>query len=177
MLNSLSLRHLGLIFLCLSGLFLLANAFFFLKPGWEKFQQLHKQNGELNQQLQKQQVSIAHYQQLLRDMSLLKYPFSVRLESLYQPLSSGELFAQINALAKSQNLQVLELKPQKHQLFAHLQQQIFTLTLAGPELKIFSFLDLLMHCHWLLEIQQLSLTPLHTGAGIQLQALMTAYYV
>lgn len=165
-----------LIFLGVIGLFSIIGARFLLLPEWHKLENLQRNLVQLNQQWQKQQTSWSHHQQLQRDLTILRYSYSARLQSLHKKLSSTELYAQINSLAKSHGLQILELKPQKHQLISGLQQQIFSLNLAGTETNILSFLHLLLHQPWLLEMQQINLISLQAGEGIQLQAMMAAYH-
>jgi Tfp pilus assembly protein PilO len=165
-----------LLFLGMVALISVVYAFIFLQPAWQKLENLQKQSIQLNQQWQKQQAAISRHQQLQRDMAVLQYSYSARLQSLHRSFSSTELYAQINALAASHALKIMAVKPQKHQIISGLQQQIFNISLAGSELKVLSFLDLLMHQSWLLELQQISLISLHTGEGIQLQAVMAAYH-
>ena len=165
-----------LVFIGIIGLFSMSCALMLLQPERQRLANSQKQLVQLNQQWQKQQAAITHRQQMLRDRAVLQYSYSARLKSLRMQFSRAALYAQINSLAKSHHLKILALKPQQYQSTAGLQQQLFNINLAGSELKVLSFLHLLMHQPWLLNIQELSLISLHTGEGIQLQAVLTAYY-
>lgn len=158
------------------SVFLLAffSVFIFLTPVYEKIQSLQKQTIVLNHQWQQRRTEAIQRQQLQQDTLLLQYPYVERLRDLHRQMTPAELYTQIALLAKSHALPILALKPQKQQTIANLKQQILTLNINGSELKILNFLQLLMHQTWLLEIQQLELTP--TSTGVHLQAVLAAYY-
>lgn len=160
------------VFVCV--FFILCSTFIFIAPPYEKLRSLQKGKIILDQNWQKHHQEQMHHQELLRNIVLLQYPYIKRLTSLRRPMSPEALYAQIGFLAKSHLLKILELKPQKHQSIANLEQQIFNLKLSGDELNLLSFFRLLMHQSWLSEIQTLELTPINRS--VHLQATLAAYY-
>ncbi len=156
------------------GLFALSNAIIFIAPVYKKIRYLHTQTTSLNQQWGERRLVAVRRQQLQQDIILLRYPYLVSLQALHQKLTLAELYRKISLLAKTHELQILSLTPQTHQFAANLDQQIFSIEISGAESKILSFLQLMMHQSWLIEIQQLELTT--TTAGIHLQITLAAYY-
>lgn len=163
-----------ILFLSVWALCVLLCGIIFLAPVYQKLQSIQQQAIALNLQWQQRRTAAIHRQQLQQDTTLLQYPYAARLQILHQQISTAELYTQIAVLAKSHDLQILVLKPQQHQAVGDLTQQILNLNMNGPELKLLNFLQLLMHQPWLLEIQQLELTPI--GTGVHLQAELAAYY-
>lgn len=160
-----------------TGIFLLAISivvFTWIKPSWKKLQFLRQQHTILNAQWQQHHLAMTRRQQLFHDLVLLRYPYLSRLQALHHIASSAVIYTQITRLIKTQNLQILAIKPQKQLQKADLIQQIFSVDLNGSESGIFNFIKLLMHQPWLTDIQQIELTTL--DQGIHLQATFSAYY-
>lgn len=146
----------------------------FLAPLFEKLHSLQNQRILLNNRWQQQQLAANHRQQLQRDIVSLKNSYLQRLKILNQSRSPANIYAQIAVLAKTHGLHIITLKPQKNQIIAHLNQQIFSLDIQGEELHLLYFLLLLMHSPELLEIHKLEFT--HINADIHLQATLAIYY-
>lgn len=162
------------LFFAILILFALTSYLLFISPIYEKIHRLQAQKIILNSQWQQRHSEAVHYKQLQQDILLLQYPYLIRLHALQKPMTAAELYTQISLLAKTHCLQIMALKPQKNQPIAGLNQLTFNLDMSGAELKLLSFLQLLMHQPWLLEIQQLTLSP--TANGIHLQTTLAAYY-
>lgn len=142
-------------FIFISGmfLFLIIIIKFNLLPQYYHLTEIHKQNVSLANQYRQQQNQLQQNKILEQKFISLTQKNSTKLLALNHLLSTTEIYQAIALLAQLQHLTIQEIKPLKTEKNSGLTKLTMQISLKGPELKVFSFLQLLMHQSWFFDYE------------------------